>query len=92
MATLECKHCLPTEVPDGLALATRRRAADQVRAGSRVKAHVLLHEEAGLRLDTAKGIVLHLASEHGRCQRCKAEVSGQEYDVCARCGALTINW
>jgi hypothetical protein len=92
MAILNCKHCFATEVPDSLTKAMRQRAADQVRAGSRVKAQLLLHKEAGLRLETAKGIVLHLASEPCRCQRCKAEVAGQEYDLCARCGALTINW
>ncbi len=92
MAELECKYCLPTVVPDDLPASVRIRAAEHVRAGSRAKAHLLLHDEGGLRLDVAKGIALHLANMTGRCQRCKAEVAGQEYDHCSACGALTINW
>ncbi len=53
---------------------------------------MLLHAEGGLRLDTAKGIAMHLAAVHGQCNRCTKPVAGQEYAHCARCGALTINW
>ncbi len=89
---LECKHCFPTEMPDDLPESARRQAADHVRAGSRIKAHLMLHNVGGLRLDTAKGITFHLAGVRGQCQRCGAEVPVQEYDHCAKCGALTINW
>ncbi len=89
---LECKFCPPTVVPDDLPASVRTHAAEHVRAGSRARAHLLLHEEGGLRLDVAKGIALHLALVAGRCQRCGSEVAGQEYDRCSQCGALTINW
>lgn len=88
-----CRKCLPTTVPDNLAQEVRHRVGEIVRTtGSRIEAMKVLHDEAGLRLNQAKGIAHHLGREAGRCGRCSREVAPGEAVHCGTCGSLTFHW
>jgi hypothetical protein len=91
--THTCRRCLPTVMPDDLSPQLRRRVADIVRTrGSRIEAMKVLHDEAGLPLTQAKGIVQHLGREPGRCGRCSHVVREGEAVHCGECGSLTLTW
>lgn len=91
--TYTCRRCAPTVVPNNLSSELRHRVAEVVRSrGSRVEAIIVLHDEAGLPLNQAKGIAQHLGREAGRCGRCSRAVGPGEAVHCPLCGSLTFHW
>jgi hypothetical protein len=57
----------------------------------KIEAIGLVRKETGLDLKAAKGLVLHLTKEPGRCHHCGGAVDAGA-SLCAACGRVNLDW
>jgi len=92
MSLLDCPHCIGTLDPSLVKVPVREKAAAFAKEGSLVRAMEALTDGAGMRLQSAKWVAMHLVRVPGQCQKCGAAIPDEENTHCSGCGALNIRW
>ena len=92
MAEFNCPKCIsPIVVSDDINNEIKKRVASIIRnSDSRFRGIEPL-KEVGIGLQEAKGIILHVSLQKGKCHHCKMKLKQLEGD-CPKCKRLNFDW
>jgi hypothetical protein len=92
MADFNCPKCIsPIVVSDKINNEIKEVVASTIRnSGGRFDGVEPL-KNIGIGLSEAKGIILHVTSQKGKCHHCTAELLQAEGN-CTECGRLNFDW